>query len=103
MEMFYTYILFSFKFEKIYIGQTSDLDARIIYHNEIAINSFTSKFRPWTIIYSEEFGSRSQAMRREKQLKSAKGREFAWQKVLEFQKNLMRGGVRQSADSSSGS
>ena len=55
-----------------------------MYHNEIAINSYTSKFRLWTLIYSEEFGSRSDAMKREKQLKSAKGREFAWQKVLEF-------------------
>jgi len=84
MEMFYTYLLYSAKFEKIYIGQTSDLEARIIYHNEIAVNSYTSKYRPWTIIYCEKFCSRSEAMKREKQLKSAKGREFAWQKVLEF-------------------
>jgi len=77
MERFYTYILYSNKFEKIYIGQTSNLNARKIYHNEIAINSYSSKFRPWTLIYHEVLGSRAEAMKREKQLKSAKGREFS--------------------------
>mgnify|MGYP000939596449 FL=1 len=73
----------------IYIGQTSDLDARIIYHNEIAVNSYTSKFRPWTLIYHEVLDSRPEAMKREEQLKSAKGRAFAWQKVLEFKQKTI--------------
>jgi putative endonuclease len=47
-------------------------------HNSENGKGFTNKFKPWTLVYSEEFSTKSEAMRREKQLKSAKGREFAW-------------------------
>ncbi|HEY5823050.1 MAG TPA: GIY-YIG nuclease family protein [Cyclobacteriaceae bacterium] len=34
------------------------------------------KYRPWRLFYSETFETKSEAMQREKQLKSFKGREF---------------------------
>lgn len=69
------------------MGQTSDLQKRLIFHNEILENSYTSKYRPWQLIYTEKFESRSEAMKREKQLKTSRGRDFAWQKVKEFLEN----------------
>jgi putative endonuclease len=36
------------------------------------------RFRPWQLIYTEEFLEKSGAMKKEKELKSAKGREFIW-------------------------
>jgi len=47
-------------------------------HNEFSTKGFTVKFRPWTIVYQESFSTKSNALKREKELKSAKGREFIW-------------------------
>ncbi len=76
--MFKVYALFSPSFNKIYIGYTSNLDQRIKSHNEIGTKGYTLKFRPWNLIYTESHNSKKEALIREKQLKSAKGREFIW-------------------------
>jgi putative endonuclease len=75
--MFYVYALYSPKFNKIYIGQTCDLENRLSEHNT-GLSFYTKRFVPWEIIHTEEFTTRGEAMIREKQLKSQKGREFVW-------------------------
>ena len=74
--MFTVYVLYSSTFNKIYIGYTSDIEKRLLSHNTLATKGYTIKFRPWILLYSEEHSLKSEAMKREKQLKSAKGREF---------------------------
>lgn len=76
--MFYTYVLFSPNHQKIYIGYTSDLDARFKSHNELATKGYTVKYRPGIILFAEEFTTKSDAMKREKSLKAGKGREEIW-------------------------
>jgi len=86
---FYTYVLYSENFNKIYIGQSLDLQKRLFEHNT-GMSKYTKRYLPWKIILKEEFKSRSEAMKREKELKSQKGREYIW--------NLINGGVRQLTD-----
>jgi putative endonuclease len=75
--MSYTvYVLYSERFNKHYVGFTSDLEARIKSHNELSTKGYTKKNRPWKLIYTEEYESKKAAMQREKFLKSGKGREF---------------------------
>ncbi|WPU98605.1 GIY-YIG nuclease family protein [Mucilaginibacter sp. cycad4] len=74
--MFTVYVLYSSTFNQIYIGYTSDLDNRFLSHNELATKGHTIKYRPWVIAYTEEFTTKSDALIREKQLKSSKGRQF---------------------------
>jgi len=74
--MFTVYILYSSDFDKIYIGYTSDIENRMLSHNKLATKGYTTKYRPWKIIHTEVFESKSEALKREKQLKSAKGRLF---------------------------
>jgi len=74
--MFTVYSLYSPSFNKLYIGFTSDLVKRMASHNFLAAKGFTVKYRPWKLVYTEEFSSKSEAIRREKELKSAKGRAF---------------------------
>jgi putative endonuclease len=74
--MFYVYALYSREYKKIYIGFTSDLEKRLFSHNNGLKNSYTSKFRPWSLIYSEEISDKKSALIREKQLKTAQGREY---------------------------
>ncbi|MBK0382114.1 GIY-YIG nuclease family protein [Pedobacter sp. SD-b] len=76
--MFTVYALYSEKYGKIYIGYTSNLEQRLISHNTLATKGYTIMFRPWTVIHKEYFGSKSEAVKREKQLKSAQGRKFIW-------------------------
>ncbi|HKK25567.1 MAG TPA: GIY-YIG nuclease family protein [Gracilimonas sp.] len=79
--MFTVYALFSPSHQKIYIGYTSDLEQRLLSHNSLGKKGWTIKYRPWKLAYTEEFDTKKEAMRREKQLKSAKGREFIWNLV----------------------
>ena len=79
--MFTVYVLYSQSFKKIYIGYTSSLEERFKSHNELATKGWTIKFRPWEIVHKEIFESKVNAMRREKELKSAKGREWVWQLI----------------------
>ena len=74
--MFYVYVLYSREYNKIYVGFTSDLEARLNHHNHPLNNGWTARYKPWGIIYNEAFESKKDAMTREKQLKSAKGRQF---------------------------
>ena len=75
-NMFTVYVLHSEKFNKIYIGFTSDLETRLNSHNHLATKGYTIKYRPWKVIYTEEFSDKAKAMKREKELKSSNGRAF---------------------------
>lgn len=76
--MITVYAIYNRKHNKIYIGQTKDLDRRLHLHTSAKFkNSYTSRFDGgWQLIYSEEAQSRAQALVRERQLKSHKGRDF---------------------------
>jgi putative endonuclease len=78
--MYFTYVLYSKRFDKIYIGQTSNLYKRIQQHNTEMVIS-TKHYIPWELIYSEKCQTRSEAMKREKELKSHKGRDFIRNKL----------------------
>ncbi|WP_379969682.1 GIY-YIG nuclease family protein [Epilithonimonas sp. UC225_85] len=74
MEEFVVYILYSEKFNKTYVGFTSSIIDRIKSHNFLATKGYTIKFRPWTVIHTEFFNNKKDAMEREKFLKSGQGR-----------------------------
>ena len=80
--MFVVYVLYSSAYDKIYIGFTSDLEKRVLSHNQLATKGWTVKFRPWKVIHTESFGSKSEALHREKQLKSFQGRKFIRENIL---------------------
>jgi putative endonuclease len=79
--MYVTYALYSASFNKIYIGYTSSLIDRFHSHNFHSTKGFTSKFRPWIVVYVEFYDSKTEAMKREKELKSSRGRDFIRKQV----------------------
>ena len=79
--MFTVYVLFSREHNKIYVGYTSDLNSRLDSHNIYSTKGYTVKYRPWILIHQEHFDTKREATMREKQLKSAKGREFIWRLI----------------------
>ncbi len=80
--MYKVYILYSSDYDKIYIGFTANLESRLISHNEFGIKGWTIKFRPWKLIYTEEYDDKKEAIMREKQLKSGRGREWIWKELI---------------------
>jgi putative endonuclease len=72
---FYIYIIYSSSKDKYYVGYTHDLDLRLIHHNDGWTKSTKSGI-PWTLVYSEKYNSRSDAMKREKEIKHMKSRKY---------------------------
>ena len=74
----WVYAIYNKKYNKIYIGQTQNIEERLILYNTGSFkNSYTSRFDgEWQLIYSEKVDTRQQALIREKQLKSYQGRQF---------------------------
>ena len=91
---FTVYILYSEKFNKHYTGFitnsvkigphntdqdytgfTSNIESRIKSHNEFG-KDWTGRYRPWKLMYTKEFESKTEAMTYEKWLKTGAGRDF---------------------------
>lgn len=66
---YYVYILHSVTHNRYYIGQTQDVNDRIIRHNS-GFEKSTSPYRPWEIVLVLEKASRSEAMILERKLKN---------------------------------
>ena len=73
--MFFTYILQSEKDQTHYYGHTKNLTDRLKYHNQGKVRSTKGK-KPWTVIYSEEFDTKSEAYKREMFFKSIDGYRY---------------------------
>ncbi|MCD6557079.1 MAG: GIY-YIG nuclease family protein, partial [Bacteroidales bacterium] len=76
------YVLYSEKYDKIYIGYTSNIEQRLLSHNKLSQKGYTVKYRPWKIVYTEKFTTKKEALQREKELKSSRGRNFIRKEIL---------------------
>ncbi|MCL6494962.1 MAG: GIY-YIG nuclease family protein [Ignavibacterium sp.] len=81
--MYTVYAIYSEQFNKIYIGQTENLERRMFEHNNGLLSLYSKRYKPWKVVYTEEYLTRAEAMKRERQLKSQKGREFIWKIIKE--------------------
>ena len=73
--MYYIYVIVSLTFNNRYVGNTHNIEKRIREHNDGKCR-YTKGRNPWKLVYQEEFQLRSEAMAREKFLKSGQGRKF---------------------------
>jgi putative endonuclease len=72
--MHFVYILYSTQLDRYYVGYTSQtLQERLSRHN-IIHKGFTGKAKDWQIVYSEDFDSKTLAIKRELEIKSWKSR-----------------------------
>ncbi len=67
--MFYVYIIQSIKDKGIYIGYTSDLKKRLKEHNQGKTKSIKHRI-PFTLIYYESYLNKTDARKREIELKN---------------------------------
>jgi putative endonuclease len=78
---YFVYIIQSQKDLSFYIGYTNNLQNRLREHNE-GTTRYTSKKRPWKLVYNEEYQDKTEAIKREKFLKKQKNKEF-YTKLIE--------------------
>lgn len=78
---YYFYILYSKELDKYYLGHTSNLEERLKKHNTNH-KGFTGKANDWELKYYEIFVSKSEAYRRELQVKKWKSRKLIEKLVL---------------------
>ena len=72
---YYVYVIQSKLDGRLYKGYTKRLQERIKEHNDGKTKS-TKGYRPWRLVYTEEFDNLTDALKREKFLKTGIGREF---------------------------
>jgi putative endonuclease len=78
--MWSAYIIQILKDGKFYIGCTGDIEKRLFKHNAGG-NISTRHRRPFKLVYSEEFTTKAEALKRERQIKSYKGGD-AFRKLI---------------------
>ena len=71
----YTYIIFSEKINKYYVGACTDMERRLYEHN-LGHSKFTSTGMPWILSYREEFSTLQEAKKRELHIKKQKSRKY---------------------------
>ena len=74
-EKFFVYILQSLKDFSFYVGECDDLDKRMSKHFD-GMSKYSATKRPWRLVYFEKYSTRSEAIKREKEIKRKKSRKF---------------------------
>ena len=75
MEEYWVYAIESLKDARTYVGMSKDPERRLREHNA-GLTPSTKFYRPWRMAYKKLVGSRSDARKEEKRLKSGYGKEF---------------------------
>ncbi len=73
--MFYVYVLKSINYNKFYTGHAKDVNIRLLEHNS-GKTVYSKRYMPWEVLYTEEFKTEVEAIKREKYFKSAAGRRW---------------------------
>lgn len=73
--MWFLYIIYSHKLDRYYVGYTDDLAWRIERHNS-GWGRYTKTGIPWKLVYQEEFETKSEAIKREREIKKKKSRKY---------------------------
>ena len=77
---YFVYILFSVNLDLYYIGSSANPEERLRKH--LANHQgFTSKAKDWVICYSESFSDKTEALKRERRLKSWKSKKIIQQLI----------------------
>ena len=71
----YLYILKSKSADKFYVGISQNPKRRLEYHNTFE-KGFTSRYRPWEIVFTQEFNSKKEASIIEIKIKKWKSKKM---------------------------
>ena len=78
---YFLYILHSKNYDKHYVGISNNPQRRLHFHNTVE-KGFTSRYRPWEIVYIKEFSDKKSAIQAEKKIKNWKSKKLIRRLVL---------------------
>lgn len=78
--MYIVYVIQSVEGFK-YTGMTEDIENRLLEHNSKSKSFWTKRGADWKLVYSEMFENKTDALKREKWLKSGHGRDYLKTKI----------------------
>jgi putative endonuclease len=81
----WVYVLQSEIADQYYIGSAEDVDRRLEVHNG-SHAGWTRRYQPWKVVHREEYSTRGEAVKRERQLKRLKGIGRCLQEVRDGRK-----------------
>ena len=70
---YYLYILESATANKYYVGISNDPNRRLTFHNSIE-TGFTSRYRPWELVFTKAFATKIEALSAERKIKRWKNK-----------------------------
>ena len=73
--MWYLYIIYSDNIDRYYVGVTENLKLRLERHN-LGWGRYTKRGIPWVIVYSENYLIKTDAFKREREIKKYKSRKY---------------------------
>ena len=73
--MYSAYVLLSKKTFQYYIGSTDDIENRLREHNSGETKSIRNGI-PWNVIHIEQFETRAETVRKEKQIKARGAKRY---------------------------
>ena len=71
----FVYILQSEDNDRYYVGRSKTPQKRLEHHNTTS-TGFTSRYRPWELVFTEEFPSKDDAIAAEQMIKDWKSRKM---------------------------
>ena len=73
--MYFVYILYSAEINTYYIGSSENPELRLVKHLSNH-SGYTGKAKDWVIVYSEPLSTKTEALKRELQIKKWKSRKM---------------------------
>ncbi len=74
--MWHMYIIYSKRLDRYYTGVTEDdLQWRLERHNQ-GWGKYTKRGIPWKLVYYETYATKTEALRREREIKRKKSRKY---------------------------
>ena len=72
-EQYYVYILYSESGDRYYKGMSQNPERRLEFHNTKE-RGYTSRYRPWKLVYTKGFQSKTDALAAERKVKGWRNR-----------------------------
>ncbi len=71
----FAYILQSEETDRFYVGRSQNPERRVEPHNTTS-TGFTSRYRPWELVFTHEFATKEEEVRSEQLIKSWKSKKM---------------------------
>lgn len=71
----FVYILQSEENDRYYVGRSQNPERRLEHHNTTS-TGFTSRYRPWELVFTQEFATKEEAVEAEQLIKSWKSKKM---------------------------